>query len=478
MHENLIKQFEPADSDEYNYFNQWGTNGWTGLFHLDLTLSMAIDEGASDIHLRLNEYPTFTVLGNIDKKENMVRLDDNILTDVVLGMLSHEAQGRYVKDLEYDTIYKIRMGPYKDRRFRVNIGKSFEVNQLTFRTINDNIPELSDLGIKKDITSLFDNNSGVVLVCGATGSGKSTSLASIIRDIQLKKRLKILTIEKPVEYVYPDDGLSYIVQRNIPEDCLSFSDGLTSAMRSAPNIILVGEVRDRVEVDELLRAAETGHLSVSTIHTSNNVTTLSRIRSLYAGDEQRRILSTLGDTLRGIINQTLVKSKDGKSRFAVREVLLVDFEIRKLIADDKISEIRTLQERRQETMEHKLIEAWLEEKCTKAEARLKSPDPTYFDHLVSQLEKSGLVNDNGFVRKFKESSSPIQREKNIEEPKVVKQTNPIREQEGERVAPVHEPTSVPHKKTPPKNISTAVAQFEKSINKKQSRTESFFDELL
>lgn len=404
---NIRDHFSRPVSDDYNYYNEWLETGWTGTFNLDLTLSMAIEEGASDVHLAGDQVPAFTVLGNIEKKEELGILSEDIMTDVVLGMLNHESQGRYVKDLEYDTIYKIKFGPYENRRFRVNIGKSFEINQITFRVINDEIPELSKLSIEPAVADLFKNSSGVVLVCGATGSGKSTTLASIIRDIQLRERLKILTIEKPVEYVYPKDGLSYIVQRNIPEDCLSFSDGLTSAMRSAPNIILVGEVRDREEVDELLRAAETGHLALSTIHTANNVTTLSRIRSLYSGEEQGRVLSTLGDTLRGIVNQVLVRSKDGKSRFAIREVLLVDFEIRKLIALGDTAKIREIQEHRRETMEHKLIEAWVDGRCTKKEARSKSPDPTYFDFLVEQLKRAGIVDNNGELRGFSEDTIKI-----------------------------------------------------------------------
>ena len=202
-----------------------------------------------------------------------------------------------------------------------------------------------------------------------------------MRDIQLNQSKKIITVENPIEFVYPHDGKGLVIQRAIPEDCLSFGDGLTSAMRSAPNIILIGEVRNRKEVDELLRASETGHLAVSTIHTSNNVTTLNRIRSLYEGDEQRRILATLGDNLRGIVNQTLVKSVDGRSRFAVREILQVDFKIRKMIQEDRIAEIRKLQEEEFSTMEHKLIDCVLMGKCTYEMAVSKAPDPTYLEFL-------------------------------------------------------------------------------------------------
>lgn len=152
-------------------------------------------------------------------------------------------------------------------------------------------------------------------------------------------------------------------------------------MRSAPNIIMIGDVRNKEEVDELLRASETGHLSVSTIHTSNNITTLNRIRSLYSGNEQKRIMSTLGDNLRGIVNQTLVKSIDGKSRFAIREILKVDFNIRKLIQEDRLDEIRKQQEDTNSTMEHILLRCFLDKKCSLEEAISKSPDKSYFEFL-------------------------------------------------------------------------------------------------
>lgn len=641
----LESYFLECISDEVNYVNDWVNSGWVGTFNLDMVLTQAIWEGASDIHIVGGQEVRFTVLGDIVTRPEFEIPDEDTMIDLVTGMLNHEANGHFVKDLEYDTSYKIRFGPCKGGRFRVNIGKSFGYNMMTLRTISDEIPSMDKLGIGPEMSDLFHASSGITLVCGPTGSGKAlhintkiptrngfkllkdihvgeiiydengrettvlkryfpknserffnfelsdgptisnadchlwtvridnrvrteeagviyeewlkgkdiyidrtepvnypkqelnidpyyygtllgyysnekknidgvldnflynsvdnrlellsgyidtsceittngilfktssgslinslrilcssmgwkvekelylfgeyefyvfptielplrnlnkrlklkvydkepyridriypiegiwsdyiclavdspnhlflcseeyvpthntNSLASIMRDIQLNQSKKIITVENPIEFVYPQDGKGLVVQRAIPEDCLSFGDGLTSAMRSAPNIILIGEVRNRKEVDELLRASETGHLAVSTIHTSNNVTTLNRIRSLYEGDEQRRILATLGDNLRGIVNQTLVKSVDGHSRFAVREILQVDFKIRKMIQEDRIAEIRKLQEEEFSTMEHKLIDCVLMGKCTYEMAISKAPDPTYLEFL-------------------------------------------------------------------------------------------------
>lgn len=379
---NLEEQFAECPSTDFSYVNDWMASGWIGNINLDLIISYAIRQGASDIHIIGGQEICFTILGDIVKQPQFSIPDEDEMADLVSEMLTHLAMSNYVVELEYDTAYTVRFGPYTGRRLRVNIGKSFELNQLTLRVINDKIPELDELGITSDLTNWFGNTSGVILICGSTGSGKSTTLASIIRDIQLKKKLKIITIEKPIEYIYPKDGSSLIVQRAIPEDCRSFNNGLTSAMRSAPDIILIGEVRDKIEIDNLLRAAETGHLSLSTMHTSNSVTTLNRIRSQYEGSEQKRILSTLGDNLRGIMNQVLVKSKDGKSRFAVREMLPIDYKLRRLIANDEILKVREWQEENELTMEHELVKVYMEDLCTFNEAMSKAPDQIYFKEIA------------------------------------------------------------------------------------------------
>lgn len=591
----LELEFEECPSNVYEYRNDWILSGWTGMINLDMVLSYAIQEGASDIHMAANQQIAFTVLGDIVKQSRFEVPDKETMEDIQRGVLSNEADAIYVVEREYDTSYEIRFGPYKTRRFRVSVGKSFGADFLVFRTISDDIPTKDKLGIEPEIEEWFKNSSGAILVCGPTGSGKalwkdtiipmsnsvklvkeieigdilidkdgestcvldihqassddvfyevcfdngerikctgrhdwliwgnkgtlftvdtdwlyknkeelelfiprrlsaveytdkiykeerkslfeslalqkeesniyrikdkdkynqvcllgsslgyrikklndqelyiekksknkgfeivdvvklegedyrdyycfevdspshsymvsemfipthnSTTMASILRDIQLNESKKIITIEKPIEAIYPSDGKSMVIQRAIPDDCLTFENGLTGAMRQNPDYILIGEVRNNLEVSEFLRAAETGHLAMSTIHTVNNVTTLNRIRSLFEGNEQKRILATLGDVLRGIMNQALVKTKDGKSRFAVREILTIDYKIRKLIAEDRFDEIRKFQEDNRLTMEHKLCEAVIANKCELKEARSKAPDQIYFDHLLKDI---------------------------------------------------------------------------------------------
>ena len=581
----------PSANEFGNMINDWTNTGWIGMFHLDMVLSYAIEEGASDIHLNADKPVAFTVLGKIVKKHEFPVPDNILMEDLMKGILNHQAQGVYVRDLDYDASYVIKRGRYKGRRFRVSLYKSYGSDAIVFRTITDEIPTPDQLNIENEVKSWFYQSSGAILVCGPTGSGKalhkdtlvptpqgmrkvgdikvgdkifdkdknvievlaihkasrkdilykivldngevfkasgphewvvhnnkgllssvttdeifnkfeyeyfipklnfpvrfyngytveerkellysktdnseleiiklteyddeiielanslgyctyyeneklvidktrkkrltrivkiekikdnykdyfcfevnseshtylvgntftithnSTTMASILREIQLTQEKKIITIEKPIEAIFPDDGKALVVQRAIPEDCVDFGIGLTGAMRQNPDYILIGEVRNQSEVSEFLRAAETGHLAMSTIHTVNNVTTLNRIRSLFSGEEQRRILATLGDVLRGIVNQQLVMTKDGTGRFAVREVLTIDYKIRRLIAEDNFQAIRDFQEENGKTMEQQLAKAVLADKCTYEEARSKAPDQIYFDHVFEEYSK-------------------------------------------------------------------------------------------
>lgn len=372
-------------STENHIINEFKDTGWVGNIHLDKILSEALEAGASDIHITTDEYIYFSILGDtILQKDHEI---PNLIVMEELGkaLLTNVQGSVYAKDLDYQFSYTIYFGPYRDTRFRVSIGYSLQGNFLVFRHISNSIPTVKAIGLENEILDWLDTSSGLVLICGATGSGKSTTLASIIDKVRQEKNLKITTIEKPIEYIYPRSGKSLVIQREVDLDVLSFSSGLSSAMRQDPDLILIGEVRDNTEVSELIRAAETGHLSFSTMHTNSVSTTINRIQNLFIGADRSRILNTLGDTLQGICNQTLVKAKDGKSRFAVREVLTNNNEVRELIMAGDVQGIRAYQRERKITMEYNLARAFLRGKCTKKEARLHAPYPHEFDEALIDL---------------------------------------------------------------------------------------------
>lgn len=216
----------------------------------------------------------------------------------------------------------------------------------------------------------------------------STTLASIIREIQLNRSDKIITVEKPVEYVYGIAGRSSVTQREVGRDTKSFAAALDSAMRQHPDVLLIGEVRNQEEVSALLYAAETGHLAFSTMHTNSAPHTLNRIKRLFSGEEQVRILGDLSEVARGFSNQLLVKSLDGKSRSSVNEVLEVDDTVKNLILNGDVRGIVSYQEEQGITMEHELVKAVIEGRCSVEEARKVSSFRPRLDKL---LEENDLV---------------------------------------------------------------------------------------
>lgn len=383
---SLVNEYDwgrPTSTDRRHVSDFYGS-GWVGFFNLDLIISDAIEAGASDIHIAGNQDICFTVLGDIRHEPGYGIPSKEVVMDLGEGLLTNLQYSEFTKERDYDFAYTVVRGPYKGRRLRGHIGRSLSQEYFTFRVISDEIPSVRDLAVEKEILDWFKAPEGLILICGATGTGKSSTLASIIRDIQLREFKKIVTIEKPIEYVYPVDGNALVTQREVGSDCISFNSGLTSAMRDAPNIILIGEVRDSEEVSELIRAADQGHIAVSTMHTNSVPTTINRIQSLFSGDERARILSTLADSLQGLGNQVLVKDKKG-GRFACREILTVNDEIRDLILEGDVRGIRRYQTKHKISMEYSLARAAVKGKCDIAEARSKCSRPSDFDRAFKEL---------------------------------------------------------------------------------------------
>lgn len=352
---------------------------------LDAVLGRAIEAGASDVHISPFDEISFTVLGEIRRVSEFGNIDPNMTTRLQQTIISNVLEQVFVEELELDTSYVVKSGKHKGRRTRLSIGKTGGDVFLVFRIIADTMPTPDELEIPQSMREWVSLPNGLILVNGPTGSGKSTTLSSLMQEIQFTRAEKVITIEKPIEFVYgvKPGQKALITQREVGRDARSFANALTSAMRQAPNIILVGEVRNRMEIDELLRAAETGHLAISTMHTTSCPSTINRIRSMYEGDEQLRVLATLADNLRGMMTQTLVKSPDGKSRFAVREVLQVDSEVKEMVLQGDVLALNNYMKAKGTTMGHELVKAVKAGKADYLSARSKAPDPLYFDELAT-----------------------------------------------------------------------------------------------
>lgn len=378
---------EPSSLSSTHIVNDFTSTGWIGYLNLDMILSEAIEADASDVHITADLNIYFSIRGvtvaqpkyGIASSDTMFQLRQSLMTNVQLN--------DYARDLNMQFAYKIFFGPYQDRRFRVSIGKANSADFLVFRVISDKIKTISEIKLEDEIYNWTKSSSGLVLVCGSTGSGKSTTLAAMLREIQLKQFIKLITIENPIEHIYPSDGKALVVQREVGSDVHSFADGIDSAMRQAPDMILLGEVRTANEVSELIKSSESGHVSFSTMHTKSAATTVNRILSLYDGAERGRILSTLSDTLLGITNQVLVRSPDGKKRIAIREILSNNAEISSYIMNGDVRAIRNYQNEREITMEWNLARAHLAGLCTIEEARYHSPYPFEFEFALQELIK-------------------------------------------------------------------------------------------
>ena len=221
-----------------------------------------------------------------------------------------------------------------------------------------------------------------MLVTGPTGSGKSTSLASLIRRIQLNSRKHILTIEKPVETVYPKDGLSLVTQREVGQDTLSFANALTSAMRDAPDVILVGEMRTNEEISATVEAADTGHLTFSTLHTKSAEETILRILSKFEGEDKRDILARLSSNLVGIMAQQLLQRKDGNGRIAVHETLHVNRDVSEMILEGDVHAIHDYMLEHRTSMDHQLLRMVAANEISYSEAYGHAMNPNDFEELA------------------------------------------------------------------------------------------------
>ena len=279
-------------------------------------------DGASDIHLICGLPPKYRVSGSL---ENLI--DDVMTPD------DCEAAARFLCGDRYDEFDEIgeldAAETYADNRCRIHVFKQQGHPSVALRLLREEIPQLDKLGLPAVVPTLTDLHKGIVLVTGETGSGKSTTLAALIDSINHKYKYHIVTLEDPVEYIYKPD-LCAINQREVGKDTRSFSDGLRASLREDPNVILIGEMRDRDTIETAITAAETGHLVFGTLHTGSASDAVDRIVQVFPADAQTQIRLQLSMTLEAVLTQQLVPKKNG-GRVLACEFMIVTDAIRNLI---------------------------------------------------------------------------------------------------------------------------------------------------
>lgn len=299
-------------------------------------LEKAVKSDVSDIHLKVGEHPMVRRDGIILKldlpkieKEDMSYIVNKIVPDFIKDRLSEAT------DLDFS--YNLK----GISRFRVNLSRSMTEFNLVFRVIPYYISSLEKLHLPVAMHQFADYNNGLVLVTGPTGSGKSSTLASFIDCINSKYQKHIVVLEDPVEFVFTDKKCK-ITQRQIGVDTPTFSDGIKYALRQDPDVILVGEIRDKETLDSTLKAAETGHLVFATLHTNDAVQTIYRIINMYEPEDRDTVRRQLAQLLRGTIAQKLVKKANGNGRYPACEVFVVTPTIKDLIIKNELEGIYDL----------------------------------------------------------------------------------------------------------------------------------------
>ena len=295
-------------------------------------LKKLIDNGGSDLHVKANAVIRARIQGKIVQFSGGVLSPSDALTFAKELLKGRFAE--FVEKKELDLVY-----PYDERnRFRVNVFFQMDGISAVFRVIPVKIPSFAELKLPEVLKTFTQKERGLVLVTGVTGSGKSTTLATLINEINLTQRKHIITIEDPIEFVHKDRGC-IINQRSVGQDTLSFGMALRAALREDPDIILVGEMRDKETINLALHAADTGHLVFSTLHTIDAKETINRIIAQFPTEEQNRVRLSVAGVIQGIISQRLVQTIDGGRRAAL-EVLVRTPTVEKLIMENRDYEIR------------------------------------------------------------------------------------------------------------------------------------------
>lgn len=305
-------------------------------FNIIQFLKSAVATGASDEHLMVGHSPYVRKNGFI-KKTNMSVLSKEELDSAILEIAPTAIRDEILTLCDMDFMYEIK----GCSRFRVNYNRQLGQPALVIRNITYTIPQLKDLALPEILSSIVDYQNGIVLVTGPTGSGKSTTIASLIDQINTTSSRHIVTIEDPIEYVFGCKN-SIITQRQVGVDTKSFSDGIKYALRQDPDVIFIGEIRDKETMEAALKASETGHLVFSTLHTNDAVQTINRIVNMFDESNRYLIRKQLSETLRATIAQKLVFSEQLQKRFPACEIMVVTSTIKDYINKDNNDEIYEL----------------------------------------------------------------------------------------------------------------------------------------
>jgi twitching motility protein PilT len=355
---------------------------------IDDLLAVMVERDASDLHLTAGSPPVIRVNGRLERLADREKFDADETRTMIYRILSTEQQKVLETRRQLDFSYSIP----GLARFRVNAYFQRASIGAAFRLIPAVIKPLDELGMPTSLYELADKPRGLVLITGPTGSGKSTTLASLLDHVNHTRHEHILTIEDPIEFLHWH-GTCIVNQREIGPDATSFGEALRAALRQDPDVILVGEMRDLETIGTALTAAETGHLVFATLHTQSAPSTIDRIIDVFPSEQQDQVRVQLASTLQGVVTQNLVPTADGRGRTAALEILIPDDAVRNLIRQSKIEQIYSVMQtntsRGMQTMEQSLADLVMRRVITPEVGFNRSSRP---DQLHGILERAGYVN--------------------------------------------------------------------------------------
>lgn len=348
--------------------------------NLQQILLAAVNAKASDLHITVGVPCILRVHGQLQYiDDRKVTMED---AEKLIRELTNDFQWKtLINKGEVDFSYTLP----GIQRFRVNAYRQRNAFAVALRLINTEIPKIEDLGLPAIVKELSNKNSGIVLVTGPTGSGKSTTLASMIELINTNRGKHIITLEDPIEYLFRHK-LSVVNQREVGNDTLSFGNALRACLRQDPDVILVGEMRDHETISIALTAAETGHLVFSTLHTVGAAATINRIIDIFPPNQQQQIAVQLAMTLQAVISQQLLTRVDGQGRVVAIEVMIVNAAVRNMIREGKVHQvnnvIQTNASRGMQTMDDALVELFKKGLVSKADILERCVDIDYVKKLL------------------------------------------------------------------------------------------------
>jgi twitching motility protein PilT len=345
---------------------------------MDITelLAFSVKNSASDLHLSAGLPPMIRVHGDV-RRINLPPMEHKDVHAMVYDIMNDSQRKQFEETLECDFSFAVP----NLARFRVNAFNQNRGAGAVFRTIPSKVLTLEQLNAPKIFKEIADQPRGIVLVTGPTGSGKSTTLAAMIDYVNENEYGHILTVEDPIEFVH-ESKRCLINQREVHRDTMSFSNALRAALREDPDVILVGEMRDLETIRLALTAAETGHLVFGTLHTSSAAKTIDRIVDVFPAAEKDMVRAMLSESLRAVISQTLLKTKDGSGRVAAHEIMIGTPAIRNLIRENKIAQmysaIQTGQNVGMQTLDQCLADLVRRNVVSAAEAKIRAQNKDSF----------------------------------------------------------------------------------------------------